>query len=100
MVDTHADLWALGVLLYKLCYRTTPFETGSPHLPHPLSHHHLCLSLGGKLQILNGRYTTPSTPTYSAGLVALIDSLLSQDPDLRPSAAAAEGRAIALMSQT
>lgn len=28
-VDDKSDVWALGVFLYKLCYYTTPFESGS-----------------------------------------------------------------------
>lgn len=28
--DEKVDIWALGVLLYKLCYYTTPFEEHGP----------------------------------------------------------------------
>ncbi|TPX35315.1 hypothetical protein SmJEL517_g02312 [Synchytrium microbalum] len=59
------DMWALGVLLYKLCYFTTPFEDG------------------GKLAILNGRYTMPNYPVYSQGLIKLIDSMLLVDVNKR-----------------
>ncbi|TPX49486.1 hypothetical protein SeMB42_g02598 [Synchytrium endobioticum] len=61
------DIWALGVLLFKLCYFTTPFEDG------------------GKLAILNGRYVIPSYPVYSEGLKRLIDSMLVVEPNQRAS---------------
>lgn len=49
----HIDIWALGVLLYKLCYYTTPFEEQ------------------GQLAILNARYTIPDHPVFSPALIGL-----------------------------
>jgi serine/threonine protein kinase len=51
------DVWALGVLLYKLCFFATPFDDGN------------------KLAILNCRYTVPSQPAYSADVVNMIRGL-------------------------
>lgn len=48
------DVWALGVLLYKLCYYTTPFEEHGP------------------LAILNVSYRTPPYPVYSGQMNGLI----------------------------
>jgi AP2-associated kinase len=48
------DVWALGVLLYKLCYYTTPFEEH------------------GTLAIVNAKYTFPQFPVYSPRLQHLI----------------------------
>jgi AP2-associated kinase len=56
-----ADVWALGVLLYKLCYYTTPFEEH------------------GTLAIVNAKYTFPQYPLYSPKLQHLIGG--SYDPD-------------------
>lgn len=53
-VDEKSDVWALGVLLYKLCYYTTPFEEHGP------------------LAILNVVYKTPGYPVYSAQMNELI----------------------------
>lgn len=53
-VDEKSDVWALGVLLYKLCYYTTPFEEHGP------------------LAILNVQYKIPPYPIYSAQMNALI----------------------------
>ncbi|KAJ3177297.1 hypothetical protein HDU87_004549 [Geranomyces variabilis] len=55
------DMWALGVLLYKLCFFTTPFEDS------------------GTLAILNVRYTMPTQPSYSKHLLRIIESLLVAD---------------------
>ncbi|KAI8822662.1 kinase-like domain-containing protein, partial [Fimicolochytrium jonesii] len=59
------DMWALGVLLYKLCFFTTPFEDS------------------GALAILNVRYTMPTHPAYSRNLLAIIESMLVADVHAR-----------------
>ena len=64
-MDEKVDIWALGVLLYKLCYFTTPFEEG------------------GKLSILNAKITIPDFPHYSTPLKNLIYSLIQIDIDKR-----------------
>ncbi|TFY73605.1 hypothetical protein EWM64_g10406, partial [Hericium alpestre] len=66
-VDEKSDVWALGVLLYKLCYYTTPFEEHGP------------------LAILNVQYKIPPYPVYSAQLNALIGSMLREHGAQRPS---------------
>ncbi len=53
-IDEKSDIWALGVLLYKLCYYTTPFEDQ------------------GQLAILNASYRFPSYPAFSDRLKKLI----------------------------
>ncbi|OBZ82792.1 Serine/threonine-protein kinase ppk30 [Choanephora cucurbitarum] len=65
-VNEKADIWAMGVLLYKLCYYTTPFEEE------------------GQLAILNARYTIPTSPLFSDGLRRLIMSMLQEDQHRRP----------------
>ncbi|KAI8332717.1 kinase-like domain-containing protein [Choanephora cucurbitarum] len=65
-VNEKADIWAMGVLLYKLCYYTTPFEEE------------------GQLAILNARYTIPTSPVFSDGLRRLIMSMLQEDQHRRP----------------
>ena len=59
-VDEKSDVWALGVLLYKLCYYTTPFEEHGP------------------LAILNVQYKIPPYPVYSSHMVGLIGQSCSQ----------------------
>lgn len=58
-IDEKSDIWALGVLLYKLCYYTTPFEDQ------------------GQLAILNASYKIPSYPAFSDRLKGLIGRQLS-----------------------
>src|SRR5260221_1370401 len=53
-INEKSDIWALGVLLYKLCYYTTPFEEHGP------------------LAILNVQYRTPAYPSYSQDMHILI----------------------------
>jgi AP2-associated kinase len=57
-IDEKSDIWALGVLLYKLCYYTTPFEDQ------------------GQLAILNASYKFPSYPVFSDRLKGLIGTSL------------------------
>lgn len=46
-IDEKSDIWALGVLLYKLCYYTTPFEEQ------------------GQMAILNASFKFPGYPTFT-----------------------------------
>ncbi|KAH3687492.1 hypothetical protein WICPIJ_001523 [Wickerhamomyces pijperi] len=65
-INEKADIWALGVFLYKLCYYTTPFEEG------------------GDAQILSGRFRYLDMPRYSDRMKNLIGVLLRMDPRRRP----------------
>ncbi|KAF2970564.1 hypothetical protein GQX73_g2983 [Xylaria multiplex] len=65
-IDEKSDIWALGVLLYKLCYYTTPFEDQ------------------GQLAILNASYRFPSYPVFSDRLKQLIASMLRESQASRP----------------
>lgn len=65
-IDEKSDIWALGVLLYKLCYYTTPFEDV------------------GQMAILNASYKFPAYPTFSERLKRLIGSMLQENPSKRP----------------
>ena len=56
-IDEKSDIWALGVLLYKLCYYTTPFEAQ------------------GQLAILNASFKFPGHPYFSDRLKKLIGML-------------------------
>ncbi|KAF8512847.1 hypothetical protein BU17DRAFT_53814 [Hysterangium stoloniferum] len=62
-IDEKSDVWALGVLLYKLCYYTTPFEEHGP------------------LAILHVQYRIPSYPVYSNQMNDLIGTSLLNSND-------------------
>jgi len=53
-IDEKSDIWALGVLLYKLCYYTTPFEEQ------------------GQMAILNASFKYPGYPSFTDRLKTLI----------------------------
>src|SRR6201996_6428691 len=53
-INEKSDIWALGVLLYKLCYYTTPFEEQ------------------GQMAILNASFKFPAYPSFSDRLKKLI----------------------------
>ncbi|KAK0621265.1 hypothetical protein B0T17DRAFT_578775 [Bombardia bombarda] len=65
-IDEKSDIWALGVLLYKLCYYTTPFEEQ------------------GQLAILNASYRFPSQPVFSDRIKKLIAWMLRENQQSRP----------------
>ncbi|KAF4307890.1 hypothetical protein GTA08_BOTSDO03449 [Botryosphaeria dothidea] len=65
-IDEKSDIWALGVLLYKLCYYTTPFEEQ------------------GQMAILNASYKFPHYPPFSERLKTLIAWMLKENPQQRP----------------
>ncbi|GAA6051979.1 hypothetical protein JCM3770_002994 [Rhodotorula araucariae] len=64
--DEKIDIWALGVLLYKLCFYTTPFEEHGP------------------LAILNAQFKFPPYPAYSSSIRSLISAMLQERASQRP----------------
>ncbi|XP_012062779.1 PREDICTED: uncharacterized protein LOC105626079 [Atta cephalotes] len=64
-ITTKADIWALGCLLYKLCFFTLPFGEST-------------------LAIQSGNFTIPDNSRYSRALHCLIRYMLEPDPDIRP----------------
>jgi AP2-associated kinase len=66
-ITTKSDIWAMGCLLYKLCYYTTPFGESL-------------------LAIQEGRFTLPDAKynQYSKQLNSLIGYMLEPDPAKRP----------------
>lgn len=66
VISEKVDVWALGCLLYRICYFKSAFDGES------------------KLQILNGNYRIPESPKYSASVTHLIKDMLEGSPDARP----------------
>lgn len=64
-ITTKSDIWALGCLLFKLCFFSLPFGEST-------------------LAIQNGQFTIPDDSRYSRGLHALIKYMLEPDPEMRP----------------
>ncbi|XP_042232422.1 uncharacterized protein LOC121873162 [Homarus americanus] len=66
-ITTKSDIWALGCMLYKLCFFTLPFAE-SP------------------LAISSGNFTIPDNASarFSIYLQSLIRYMLDPDPDTRP----------------
>lgn len=73
-VGRPADIWAIGILLYKLAYFKTPFEDSS--------------GVVSKMGILSSTLVFPppssSSSSYSSGFQALIKAALIRDPIKRP----------------
>ncbi|XVE76672.1 hypothetical protein DITRI_Ditri13aG0000500 [Diplodiscus trichospermus] len=66
LINEKVDLWALGCLLFRICYFKNAFDGES------------------KLQILNGNYRIPDLPKYSSAVTDLIKDMLEASPDDRP----------------
>ncbi|CAG9824548.1 unnamed protein product [Phaedon cochleariae] len=64
-ISTKADIWALGCLLYKLCFFTLPFGEST-------------------LAIQSGNFNIPDNSHYSRDLHKLIRYMLEPDTDKRP----------------
>ncbi|XP_072347872.1 AP2-associated protein kinase 1-like isoform X12 [Scyliorhinus torazame] len=64
-ITTKADIWALGCLLYKLCFFTLPFGES-------------------QVAICDGSFTIPDNSRYSNEMHCLMRYMLEADPDKRP----------------
>ncbi|CAJ1068472.1 AP2-associated protein kinase 1-like isoform X5 [Xyrichtys novacula] len=65
VITTKADIWAMGCLLYKLCFFTLPFGES-------------------QVAICDGSFTIPDNSRYSQDMHCLIRYMLEPDPDKRP----------------
>uniref|UniRef100_A0A8C5NBL0 non-specific serine/threonine protein kinase n=1 Tax=Gouania willdenowi TaxID=441366 RepID=A0A8C5NBL0_GOUWI len=64
-ITTKADIWAMGCLLYKLCFFTLPFGES-------------------QVAICDGSFTIPDNSRYSQEMHCLIRYMLEPDPESRP----------------
>ncbi|XP_066566837.1 cyclin-G-associated kinase isoform X1 [Amia ocellicauda] len=64
-INEKQDIWALGCILFLLCFKQHPFEEGA------------------KLQIVNGKYSIPQSDTKYLVFHNLIRSMLKINPDER-----------------
>ncbi|XP_056427404.1 AP2-associated protein kinase 1 isoform X9 [Hyla sarda] len=65
VISAKADIWALGCLLYKICFFTLPFGES-------------------QVSICDGNFTIPDNSRYSHDMHCLIRYMLEPDPDKRP----------------
>ncbi|XP_063788145.1 AP2-associated protein kinase 1 isoform X8 [Pseudophryne corroboree] len=65
VITAKADIWALGCLLYKVCFFTLPFGES-------------------QVSICDGNFTIPDNSRYSHDMHCLIRYMLEPDPDKRP----------------
>ncbi|XP_053318469.1 AP2-associated protein kinase 1 isoform X5 [Spea bombifrons] len=65
VITVKADIWALGCLLYKLCFFTLPFGES-------------------QVSICDGNFTIPDNSRYSQDMHCLMRYMLEPDPDKRP----------------
>ncbi|XP_041792528.1 AP2-associated protein kinase 1-like isoform X7 [Chelmon rostratus] len=65
VITTKADIWAMGCLLYKLCYFTLPFGES-------------------QVAICDGSFTIPDNSRYTHDMHCLIRYMLEPDPEKRP----------------
>jgi serine/threonine-protein kinase len=81
-VDSRADLFSLGVLLYELLTGFTPFSGGSP------------FDILTRLAVQPHDPVTAHNPAVPPRLAALVDALLAKSPEARPASAAAVAEAL------
>ncbi|XP_063746374.1 AP2-associated protein kinase 1-like isoform X2 [Eleginops maclovinus] len=65
IITTKSDIWALGCMLYKVCFFTLPFGES-------------------QVAICDGNFTIPDNSRYSYDLHCLIRYMLEPDPEKRP----------------
>ncbi|CAN1169002.1 Probable serine/threonine-protein kinase DDB_G0276461 [Linum perenne] len=63
-ISEKVDIWALGCLLFRICYLKSAFDGES------------------KLQVLNGNYRIPESPKYSLAVTDLIRDMLQASPEV------------------
>lgn len=66
LINEKVDIWALGCLLFRICYFKSAFDGES------------------KLQVLNGNYRIPELPKYNTSIIDLMRDMLQSSPDARP----------------
>ncbi|KAM7257508.1 hypothetical protein ACFE04_013249 [Oxalis oulophora] len=66
LINEKVDIWALGCLLFRICYFKSAFDGES------------------KLQVLNGNYRIPELPKYNTPVTDLIRDMLQASPADRP----------------
>uniref|UniRef100_A0A915MJB6 non-specific serine/threonine protein kinase n=1 Tax=Meloidogyne javanica TaxID=6303 RepID=A0A915MJB6_MELJA len=64
-IDTKSDIWALGIMLYKLCYFSLPFGESA-------------------LAIQGGLFSFPEVPQIQDGIKAMINLMLTMSAKHRP----------------
>lgn len=64
-IDTKSDVWALGIMLYKLCYFSLPFGESA-------------------LAIQGGLFSFPEVPQIQDGIKAMINLMLTMSAKHRP----------------
>eukprot|EP00474_Spongospora_subterranea_P006066 CRZ06524.1 hypothetical protein [Spongospora subterranea] len=64
LVDTSADIWALGVVFYFMLFAKFPFDSD-------------------KTAILLGKYDIPEAPAYEKPVLDLLENLLTVNPESR-----------------
>ncbi|NP_001016350.2 cyclin-G-associated kinase [Xenopus tropicalis] len=64
-IGEKQDIWALGCILYLLCFKQHPFEDGA------------------KLRIVNGKYSVPQNDTKYTVFHGLINSMIKVNPEER-----------------
>eukprot|EP01038_Epipyxis_sp_PR26KG_P007941 gene7941-10775_t len=67
VLTEKSDIWALGCILFALCYLVHPFQDA------------------GSLGILSGKYNFPKTSAIPEDAQTLIQRMLDIDPEARPS---------------